>query len=265
MLAYFLKIAHIYNRGYRNAKNIVVNTKTLEFDNLPDAFNGYTILHLTDLHIDFLKGLEDTICEKMENLNYDLCVLTGDYRKDTRGSFKQILEPMKKLVTSIQAEDGILAVLGNHDTYLMVEHLEQMNIQVLTNESVTIEKGRQQITITGLDDPHYFYTDQALTALEENHSTFKIALVHSAEMYDVAAANNYRLYLCGHTHGGQICLPGGIPIITHLYNGKRFYRGLWHSGDMIGYTSQGTGVVGIPIRFYSQSEITLFTLKRKSQ
>ena len=69
--------------------------------------------------------------------------------------------------------------------------------------------------------------------------------------------------LCGHTHGGQICLPGGIPIFTHLYSGRKFYRGLWNYGNMKGYTSPGCGAVAIPVRFNSQSEIALITLKKK--
>jgi predicted MPP superfamily phosphohydrolase len=82
-------------------------------------------------------------------------------------------------------------------------------------------------------------------------------------MFDVAADNGYRLYLCGHTHGGQICLPGGIPIILHLRHGRRYYRGLWHYGRMTGYTGQGAGTVGLPVRFNTQSEITVLRLVRR--
>jgi hypothetical protein len=88
-------------------------------------------------------------------------------------------------------------------------------------------------------------------------------LVHSPELFDLAAVNGYKLYLCGHTHGGQICLPGGIPVIRHLYNGKKYYRGLWQYNGMKGYTSEGCGTSGIPIRYNSHSEVTLFTLKQR--
>ncbi|MCJ7615551.1 MAG: hypothetical protein MUO43_03335, partial [Desulfobacterales bacterium] len=114
----------------------------------------------------------------------------------------------------------------------------------------------------GLDDPHYYYTDQALCALEEECDNFKIVLVHSPELYDMAANNDYNLYLCGHTHGGQISLPGGIPLITHLYVGKKFHSGLWSYSNMKGYTNQGCGVAGIPVRFNTKSEIALITLKK---
>jgi predicted MPP superfamily phosphohydrolase len=91
---------------------------------------------------------------------------------------------------------------------------------------------------------------------------YKIAIVHAPSLYDVVAANGYRLYLCGHTHGGQICLPGGRPVIVHLRHGRQFYRGLWRHEQMTGYTGQGAGTVGIPLRFNTESEITLFRLNR---
>jgi hypothetical protein len=72
--------------------------------------------------------------------------------------------------------------------------------------------------------------------------------------------NGYRFYLCGHTHGGQICLPGGYPVIRHLRYGRKYYRGLWRYRKMIGYTSQGCGTIGIPIRFNTVSEVTLAKL-----
>jgi len=102
-----------------------------------------------------------------------------------------------------------------------------------------------------------------LRALEESMEGFKIVLVHDPSMFDLAADNGYRLYLTGHTHGGQICLPGGIPVVRHLRHGRKYYRGVWKYAKMTGYTGQGVGVVGIPVRFNTQSEITLFRLCRK--
>jgi predicted MPP superfamily phosphohydrolase len=167
---------------------------------------------------------------------------------------------MKKMADSIHAKDGILATLGNHDTYLMVDFMENLGIKVLANETISIKKDNEKISVTGIDDPHYYFTDQALVALEESSDGYKIALVHSPELYDAAADNGYSLYLCGHTHGGQIALPGGIALITHLHNGRKYYRGLWRHSQLVGYTNQGSGTVGIPVRFNTQSEIALITL-----
>jgi predicted MPP superfamily phosphohydrolase len=257
-----LKIVKMYPRGYRNATNIVVTDIDIHSDLLPRAFDGYCILHLTDLHLDGGLNIEPLVCERIRNLRYDLCVLTGDYRERTHGTFKDMIKPLRRIAKAIRAKDGILAVLGNHDSYLMVDCMEDMGIRVLANETTTIQQGNDIIAVTGIDDPNYYYTDQAIRGLEESGNGFKIALVHTPELYDVAADNGYSLYLCGHTHGGQICLPGGIPLLTHLYHGRKFHKGLWRYGEMQGYTGLGTGTVALPVRFNSQSEITRITLKR---
>ncbi|MEW6669212.1 MAG: metallophosphoesterase [Thermodesulfobacteriota bacterium] len=257
----FLRIIGVYQRGYFNARNVVLREVEIDHARLPESFHGYRILHLSDLHLDSIRGIEEIICERIENLDCDLCVLTGDYRRKTHGGFRQIIRPLKRISMAVNARDGILAILGNHDTYLMVNPMEDMGIRVLANETVTIFRENERVAVTGIDDPHYYYTDQAVSSMEEDMEGFKILLVHSPELYDVAADNDYSLYLCGHTHGGQICLPGGIPLITHLYNGRKFYRGLWRYSGMKGITNQGCGVVSIPLRFNSESEILLITLK----
>jgi len=250
--------------GIRNAKTIVLNEVDLSFDDLPEKFNGYRILHMTDLHLDMIPGTERALIRQIAGLEVDLCVITGDYRKGVSGGFKTILDPMRKVVSHIKSRDGVFATLGNHDSYLMSAYFENMGIRMLNNETAMIHRDDDQIRITGLDDPYYYFTDQAVLALEEMPAGFKIALVHTPALFDIAAENDYRLYLCGHTHGGQICLPGGVPVIRHLRYGRQYYRGLWRYGQMTGYTGQGVGTVGIPIRFNTQSEITLFRLYRRS-
>ncbi len=260
-----LKATRLYDLGNRNAKNIIINHVDIKIHDLPQSLDGYRILHLTDLHLDFITGIENKVCEKIKTIACDLCVLTGDYRAGTKGAFNNIMEPLQKIIDTVQTKDGIYAVLGNHDTYAMAEGLEKMGIRFLANESIVIPRGEDQIVLTGVDDPHYYFTEQARLALQNEFEGFKVALVHTPELYDWAAENNYRLYLCGHTHGGQVCLPGGIPIVTHLDAGKRFYRGLWKYSDLTGYTNQGSGTVCIPVRFFTQSEIALITLTRTSR
>lgn len=263
VFGFILKIFGLYKRGYDNAKNIIIKEIVINFTNLPESFDSYRILYLTDLHLNSIEGIGDIICNKIKNLKYDLCVMTGDYRDRIEGGFKHILNPMENITSTIKAKDGILATLGNHDTYLMMKNLEEMGIKILANETVVIFRNNEEIAVTGIDDPHYYYTDQAVSSLEEEINQFKIVLAHSPELYDVAADNGYNLYLCGHTHGGQICLPKGIPIFSHLYSGRRFYKGLWRYSTMKGYTSQGCGASAIPIRFNTQGEITLITLKKE--
>lgn len=259
-----LKMTGTYHWGKANAKKIKVKEFELQFENLPQAFDGYKILHLTDLHLDSLPGIEQTICEKLEKLDYHSCFITGDYRQKLIGEYSdKVLSPLHDIMGCIQAEDGIYATLGNHDTFQIVEHLENMGVRVLTNESVRIKRGAESIMLTGVDDPHFYYTRHSVEALNTEQGTFKIALVHSPELYREAADQAYDLYLCGHTHAGQICLPMGIPLITHLKKGKKLYKGLWKVDEMQGYTSAGCGVSGVPVRFNSRGEISVFTLRKK--
>ncbi len=255
-----LKIIGLYKLGIENAKRIEVKTLSLVISGLPDHFNGYKILHLSDLHIDAIMGLEDIIIEKIKSLDYDLCVITGDFRKQTTGGFKQILPAIEKLQKAIKATYGTLAILGNHDTFRMVDRLEEFGIRFLVNETVAIEKEGQTIHITGTDDTFYYYSDEAINALENQTDGFKLALSHTSELSDVATKNGYQLYLCGHTHGGQICLPHGIPVIAHQKGGKKFIKGLWQVNGLKGYTNPGVGVSGIPLRYNCPPQIVLISL-----
>jgi len=260
VFSFLLKITGYYARGYGNAKTIRVNELSLTFANLPASFNGFRILHLTDLHIDSMPGFVSIVTDKIKGLKFDICLLTGDYRRDISGSFSQILKPVKILSKYIQAPYGTFAVLGNHDTYLMARYEQESGMELLINESVEIVKEGQKILITGTDDPFNFFTEPALLCLETRGYVFKIAIVHTSELARVASENKYDLYLCGHTHGGQICLKEGSPLISHQFEGKQFNHGKWKIGTMTGYTSKGAGVSGIPVRFNCPAEITILTL-----
>ncbi len=262
IFAFILRIAGLYRKGYGNAKTIKITHTTLKFSNLPPAFDGFTILHLSDLHIDSIPGFAAIIIKKLRNLSFDLCLLTGDYRKDIHGLFNHILKPMYALSQYIKAAYGTFAVLGNHDTWLMSRYEPETGVNLLVNESVEIEKDGQKILITGTDDPYYYFTEMALLSLQTKGYDFKIAMVHTPELAREAATNGYDLYLCGHTHGGQICLKEGLPILSHQYEGKKFNAGLWEIGKMKGYTSSGVGVSGMPVRFNCPAEIVLITLKK---
>jgi len=257
----YLRWFTFYERGYENASRIVLNEIPIDVPNLPAAFEPYRILHISDLHLDSLAEAEDTICKLINGISFDICLFSGDYTREMAGPFEHILPRVKKIVDAVHALDGVYATLGNHDTHRMIEAFEAIGITFLINETVSIDRGKDRIFLTGLDDPHLYYTEQTVKALQIPFEGFKIALVHSAELYDVAAENGYDLYLCGHTHGGQICMPGGTPLVTHLKRGQQFFRGLWRHAGMTGYTNQGSGVVSIPLRYHTQSEIALITLR----
>lgn len=262
----FLKITGYYKKGLGNAMYNQLTEVDLEYENLPDALEGYKIIHLSDLHLDTIAKTEEYIVDKIKDFRYDLCVITGDYRKNDEGRFSHVINPFKYLVNHINASDGIWAVLGNHDSYLMVDYEDKLSpLRFLVNEEIVIEKEKCNLSITGTDDPFSYFTDSEIFALEKAKGDFKIALVHTSELHDIASENGFDLYLCGHTHAGQICLPGGIPLITHQKDGRKYLKGIWKDGNMYGYTSAGNGVSGLPLRFNTFGEVVLLTLRNKSK
>ena len=256
-----LKLTRNYERGVRNAWDIAVREIEVELPRLPAAFDGFTVLHLSDLHLDGMPGLEEAILERVGAREFDLCVLTGDYRTELHGPIRPTMDRLRPLVSGVRSRHGVLGVLGNHDDCHMVGPMEAMGIRMLVNESVRLTRGRDVLQVVGTDDVHYYFTDQAVHALEAARDAFTIALVHSPEAFDVAAELGVDLYLCGHTHAGQVCLPGGRPVLTHLSRGRRFYRGTWTHRGMVGITNAGAGTSGVPVRFHTRGEVLVLTLR----
>ena len=256
-----LRLVGWYRQGVRNSLALGVSEIELFFADLPPAFDGYTILHLTDLHLRRLPRLMDRIIDRIEGLNADLAVITGDFQ--TRGwpLPGEVAADMTRFVAAVGAPDGVLGVLGNHDTHTVVEPLEAAGVRLLINERITIARGDGIIGMTGLDDVNRFYTPEAERVLHGRPpGQFSVALVHSAEMADIAASAGHALYLSGHTHGGQICLPNGRPVFTALDSHHQLVAGQWQWGGMLGYTSRGVGV-GQRARFNCPPEIALLRLR----
>jgi|SRR5579864_1335362 len=257
-------ISGFYRRGQNNALAPDLREFTVAFPDLPAAFDGYRILHLSDTHFDFLPELADIAARMLAGLEVDALMLTGDVHGDRHAPLAHSIAPLDRILARVSVRDRRLAVLGNHDPAEMAEALDRAGFTVLLNDSVLLERGGQRIVVTGLDDVHYFYTPAATRALAEAPPGFRIALVHSAEVADHAAAAGYALYLCGHTHGGQICLPNGRAILTLLRRCHFGAVGEWRFGRMIGYTSRGLGISGVPLRYNCRGEMSVITLRRQA-
>jgi predicted MPP superfamily phosphohydrolase len=259
-----LRTVGLWRRGLANGLDIEYRIVELALPRLPREFDGYRILQISDPHFDAAPGLGDRIVRAVENAEVDLCVLTGDFRSAERSPFTQtaILEPLEQLCRTVRAADGMLAILGNHDVAGMVDPFERLGLQVLINRTHHVRRGRQALAITGLDDVHRYYTPAADAALAAHDPQgCGIVLAHSPEMAGEAAAAGHALYLCGHCHGGQVCLPGGRPVIRHLSRHRDLYGGLWRYGEMWGYTSTGAGLSEPPVRFNCRGEVTEFRLR----
>jgi uncharacterized protein len=256
-----LRLSGLYQRGLDNAARVALCHNPVALAALPPRFDGFTILHLSDLHAD-INGLAIARAIPMlGELDYDLCVLTGDYRGRTHGPWDAAMVEIERLRRYLR--DPVYAVLGNHDTIRMVPALEALGIRVLLNEAVAVARGEERIYIAGIDDAHkYRLDDIAATAASVPPGAFSILLSHTPEVYRRAQAAGFDMMLCGHTHGGQICLPGAVPITLNAVLPRRIGVGPWRHCGMAGYTSAGLGSSIVPVRFNCRPEIALHRLCR---
>jgi predicted MPP superfamily phosphohydrolase len=256
-----LKLMGLYRRGLRNAERVELRQNNLDFKDLPAAFDGYAILQISDTHADMSEGAMARVIELVRDLRYDICVLTGDYRGKTFGPFEATLQSMARVRSHLKGP--VFGVLGNHDTIRMVPGLERMGVRMLLNESETLSRGSERIHLAGVDDAHFYRADNIEKAAERiPGGEFAVLLSHTPEIYRQAAQAGFRLMLSGHTHGGQICLPGSIPITLDSSLPRRFGAGAWTYHGMAGYTSVGAGSCIVPVRINSRPEITLHRLRR---
>jgi predicted MPP superfamily phosphohydrolase len=248
-------------RGVRNALDLELTRLELKITGLPAAFDGYRILHVSDSHLDILPAIADVAARLLNGVEVDLLALTGDVHGRERHPLSLSVEPLKRVLAGVTVRDRRLAILGNHDPVEMVDALEAMDFEVLVNRTTALSRSGAVVHVTGLDDVHNFYSPAARAALDQRFDGCRIALVHSGEMADHAAAAGCTLYLCGHTHGGQICLPGGRAVFTQLARCRYAVLGVWREGAMVGYTSPGLGVSRPTVRFNSRGGAAVITLR----
>jgi len=255
-----LRLSGLYRRGQKNTAKFKLRENEIVSDRIPQEFDGFRILHLSDLHSDMNEPAMNHLLDLLPGLEYELCVLTGDYRGKTFGPFNLSLAGMEQLRAMLKGD--VYGVLGNHDTIRMVPGLEGMGIRMLLNECIAIERGGQRIHLAGIDDAHFYRVDNIEKAADAiPHEDFSILLSHTPEIYRQAAHSGFDLLLSGHTHGGQICLPGGIPITLDAALPRAFGSGPWKYKGMAGYTSVGAGSSVVPVRFNCPPELTLHRLR----
>jgi predicted MPP superfamily phosphohydrolase len=256
-----LRLTGLYERAKRNALAIRSVAHRIELPHLPAAFEGFRVLHLSDLHIDQSAAIAHQIIERVRNIDYDLCVLTGDYRFKTHGDIAPTLAGLERLRAQLSSE--VYAVLGNHDSIRMLPGLEAMGIRMLLNESVVLVKDDASIHLAGIDDAHYYGVGNIQKAAHAIPAdSLSILLSHTPEVYRQAAHAAFDVLLCGHTHGGQICLPGQVPVTLDARIPRHLGRGRWQYQQMIGYTSPGAGTSVLDVRLNCPPEVTVHTLHR---
>jgi len=258
-----LRLLGLADRGRRNAENVELNRIDLEFSGLPAAFHGFTLLFLSDMHFDGNPGLTRAIARAVEGVEADLALLGGDFRFGMYSPAETALEQTAEVLGLLRARQGCFGVLGNHDSWAMMERLEAAGLRMLVNEAASFRRDGARLWLAGVDDPHFYRAadfGRAMAAVPRHE--FSVVLCHTPEARERAAHRGADLFLCGHTHAGQIRLPLIGALSNHSSAPRRFNAGLWQHNGMTGYTSPGVGSSGIFVRFNCPPEVALITLRR---
>ena len=191
-IEYVLKLTGMFWRGQKNAERVDLRQNLVSTSKLPDAFHGFSILHLSDLHCDMSERAMQRVTKMVSSLSYDICVLTGDFRGQTYGPFEAALASFAQLRTAIRG--AIYCVLGNHDSIRMVPRLETMGIRMLLNEADVVVRSGQSIHIAGIDDAHFYRADNIEKAAEgiPARRVFNLAFAYPR---DLPAGRTCRLQL----------------------------------------------------------------------
>lgn len=255
------RLTRLHHLGRRHFRDLRVVENRIQHPELPRGWDGATILHLSDLHLDIDPDYTSVVVAAVRELDYDLAVITGDYRD----RFIDPPEPSVALTAEVVKvlRKPFYGILGNHDSLDMVPLLEAAGLPMLLNEGVAVERRGEVLWLAGIDDPAFFRADNVERALSGRRGDlWTVMLAHGPEAAPPAAAQGIHLFLCGHTHGGQLCLPGGYAPVRASKVEPRLHAGPWTMGAMTGYTSRGTGGCGVPYRLFCPPEITLHRLVR---
>jgi predicted MPP superfamily phosphohydrolase len=258
----FLLAAYALWFGRRRVK---VRELEVSIEGLPSAFDGYRIVQLTDLHIGSFDRLSRGLAwVRLANATRaDLALCTGDLVT----SGPHYYEDAAKVLGALDAPDGTITVLGNHDQWdpeRFEKLIEAEGVSVLRNQWVTVERDGAAIVVAGLDDHRFTKRDDlglALRGRPEGVTT--VLLSHYPTFFTAAAARGVDFVLSGHTHNGQI----GVPFIGDRWNFARLTgqatRGLFTKNKTQLYVSAGLGTSGPPFRLGVSPEIAVFTLRRR--
>ncbi|HPQ94208.1 MAG TPA: metallophosphoesterase [Thiolinea sp.] len=264
-LDYFHDDRHAVRRN--EIRWLVEEYREIPIHGLPSAFEGFTIVQLTDMHLRPFTQLEhiERAVVRANALEPDLVVLTGDYVWHDEQDILDLVPALARL----NARHGIFAVLGNHDIktdeVLITETFERFGIRVLRNQGLDLQAGHHRLHLAGIDDGWLGQPDIAATLDGLRGDIPVILLAHEPDMIDwYAQDTRISLQLSGHTHGGQVQVSPGRPFIRP-YLGKKYVQGLHRVNQSWVYTSRGLGSTGLPIRRNCAPEITWLRLVDPSE
>lgn len=249
---------------------IDVTRLDLKLNRLSPAFAGFKIALISDLHYGPYTGEHEigAAVHAANQLKPDIVFLLGDFVTEALiGHSKdgaRNAEPCAKLLSRLHAPSGSFAVLGNHDyatdPEFVAEALVSHNIGLLRNANHPLERQGSRLWLLGLNDAMFgeARVEQALRGVPRDEP--KVLLVHEPDFADESSRYGIDLQFSGHSHGGQVRVPGLHPLwLPPLAN--KYYRGYYRVRNLQLYTNRGIGTVALPFRFCAPPEVTLVTLR----
>jgi predicted MPP superfamily phosphohydrolase len=241
---------------------------------LPEAFEGFRIAQITDIHFGPYMdepGLQRAVGLAQE-FRPDLVALTGDFVSHPLYQHNGLegarnAEPCADVLARWKNAPPMVAVLGNHDHWnnpdMITGSLRERGIVVLRNASHAVEREKQVLWIAGTDDALQARADvaQAISQIPPTDAT--ILLAHEPDFADHAAKFPVDLQLSGHSHGGQVRVPGIGPIILPDM-ARKYHTGLNRVGHLQVFTSHGVGVINPPVRINCPPKVSLLTLHKET-
>jgi hypothetical protein len=240
--------------------SIQVQRYIVPLNSLPRSFEGLTILHLSDLHNKQFGFKQKKLIKIINQQEYDLVALTGDFVNKFKPDFKPAIDLLEQL-----SKVPIFFVPGNHEGrtgFKAKETLLALGVRILDNKAEKLLVNGQYIWVVGVDDPH-LNKDDLNKALEKVDGLFpKLLLSHSPKIYPEAIESKIDLVLVGHTHGGQVRLPFiGAAVAPGQGLFPKWDYGFYQKDQTAMIINCGLGESDLPIRFNIKPEIVLVTLR----
>ena len=245
------------------------NRVQLPVPNLPRALEGLRIVHLTDFHFHRVwKSPYDELLRRIAADPPDLLLSSGDYVEDKR-DYRPALPMALRLVSGFRAKLGVFGILGNHDRHWMEPPLKNkqkaMDLIDGARREVLLPDGRTTIEIVGLPGVHRDELGDAFVRSipRRREDTLRIVLSHFPDhLPRVQYELQPDLFFAGHTHGGQVCLPGGWPILRHDSSPRRLCSGIHWVDRTWMIVNRGFGFSGMPVRLFCPAEVLDLRLTR---